>query len=108
VLTFSLNPAQVTTYHPGRVVPRWLHVLPRLIRLKRVCSVTSPEACASSSALTRGFGKEFPAVYKATTTLNTYAHLWPTAEDRTRQAAGAMLISVFGSISNGQATAQEA
>ena len=24
---------------------------------------------------------------KATTTLNTYSHLWPTAEDRTRQAA---------------------
>lgn len=28
---------------------------------------------------------------KATTTLNTYAHLWPTAEDRTRQAADAMI-----------------
>ena len=28
---------------------------------------------------------------KATTTLNTYSHLWPTAEDRTRQAAEAML-----------------
>jgi site-specific recombinase XerD len=27
---------------------------------------------------------------KATTTLNTYAHLWPTAEDRTRQAAGGL------------------
>ena len=25
---------------------------------------------------------------KATTTLNTYAHLWPTAEDRTRKARG--------------------
>jgi integrase len=24
----------------------------------------------------------------ATTTLNTYAHLWPSAEDRTRAAAG--------------------
>jgi integrase len=24
---------------------------------------------------------------KATTTLDTYSHLWPTAEDRTRQAA---------------------
>lgn len=24
---------------------------------------------------------------KPTTTLNTYAHLWPTAEDRTRKAA---------------------
>ncbi|UZX04027.1 site-specific integrase [Arthrobacter sp. CDRTa11] len=28
---------------------------------------------------------------KATTTLNTYSHLWPTAEDRTRSAAGAMM-----------------
>ncbi|MCE3556223.1 site-specific integrase [Pseudonocardia sp. RS11V-5] len=27
----------------------------------------------------------------ATVTLNTYAHLWPTAEDRTRAAAAAML-----------------
>ncbi len=27
---------------------------------------------------------------KATTTLNTYAHLRPTAEDRTRQAAGGL------------------
>lgn len=27
---------------------------------------------------------------KATTTLNTYAHPWPTAEDRTRQAAGGL------------------
>ena len=26
----------------------------------------------------------------ATTTLNTYSHLWPTAEDRTRNAAEAM------------------
>lgn len=28
---------------------------------------------------------------KATTALNTYAHLWPTAEDRTRAAASAMV-----------------
>ena len=27
----------------------------------------------------------------ATTTLNTYSHLWPTAEDRTRAAAGELL-----------------
>jgi len=32
---------------------------------------------------------------KATTTLNTYAHLWPTAEDRTRKAAGELLASVL-------------
>jgi len=32
---------------------------------------------------------------KATTTLNTYAHLWPTAEDRTRRAAGELLAGVL-------------
>jgi len=31
---------------------------------------------------------------KATTTLNTYAHLWPTAEDRTRKAAGGLIHAV--------------
>ncbi len=30
---------------------------------------------------------------KAITTLNTYAHLWPTAEDRTRQAATELMAS---------------
>ena len=33
---------------------------------------------------------------KATTTLNTYAHLWPTAEDRTRSAAGVMMNEALG------------
>ena len=33
----------------------------------------------------------------ATITLNTYAHLWPTAEDRTRNAAAGMLGDVLGS-----------
>jgi hypothetical protein len=28
---------------------------------------------------------------KATTTLDTYAHLWPTAEDRTRKAAESIM-----------------
>jgi len=32
---------------------------------------------------------------KATTTLNTYSHLWPTAEDRTRRAAESMLVDVL-------------
>jgi integrase len=32
----------------------------------------------------------------ATTTLNTYSHLWPTAEDRTRKAAAAMMSAAFG------------
>ncbi|WP_406026203.1 tyrosine-type recombinase/integrase [Nocardioides sp. NBC_00850] len=31
----------------------------------------------------------------ATTTLNTYAHLWPTAEDKTRAAAAAMAAQVL-------------
>ncbi|HEX8509726.1 MAG TPA: site-specific integrase [Propionibacteriaceae bacterium] len=32
----------------------------------------------------------------ATTTLNTYSHLWPKAEDRTRGAAEAMIRDAFG------------
>lgn len=32
---------------------------------------------------------------KATTTLNTYAHMWPTAEDRTRRAAGELFAAVL-------------
>jgi integrase len=37
---------------------------------------------------------------KATTTLNTYSHLWPTAEDRTRQAAEAMLTEALSAEEN--------
>lgn len=33
---------------------------------------------------------------KATTTLNTYAHLWPTAEDRTRKAAESIMSAPLG------------
>ena len=33
---------------------------------------------------------------RATTTLNTYAHLWPTAEDRTRKAADSLMAESFG------------
>ena len=32
----------------------------------------------------------------ATTTLNTYSHLWPTAENRTRKAAQAMMNTALG------------
>jgi integrase len=32
----------------------------------------------------------------ATTTLNTYSHLWPTAEDRTRSAAEGLLEQTAG------------
>lgn len=32
----------------------------------------------------------------ATTTLSTYAHLWPTAEDKTRAAAAGMAAAVLG------------
>lgn len=32
----------------------------------------------------------------ATTTLNTYSHLWPTAEDRTRAAAGELARDALG------------
>jgi integrase len=33
---------------------------------------------------------------KATTTLNTCAHLWPTAEDRTRKAAESIMSASLG------------
>jgi len=34
----------------------------------------------------------------ATTTLSTYAHLWPTAEDKTRAAAAGMAAEALGSV----------
>ncbi|WP_457202176.1 tyrosine-type recombinase/integrase [Nocardioides sp. HB32] len=40
---------------------------------------------------------------KATTTLNTYAHLWPTAEDRTRKAAESIMSSSLGQQGTGAA-----
>lgn len=33
---------------------------------------------------------------KTTTSLNTYAHLWPTAEDRTRKAAESIITASLG------------
>lgn len=44
---------------------------------------------------------------KATTTLNTYAHLWPSAEDRTRQAAGDLFAAAFSKSCDGPETAQK-
>ena len=32
----------------------------------------------------------------ATTTLSTYAHLWPTAEDQTRKAAAGLMRAAIG------------
>lgn len=37
---------------------------------------------------------------KASTTLNTYSHLWPSAEDRTRAAGARMIQSVRGSLAD--------
>jgi hypothetical protein len=36
------------------------------------------------------------AVRHATTTLNTYSHLWPTAADRTRRAADQLCAHSYG------------
>lgn len=33
---------------------------------------------------------------KATTTLNTYSHLWPSADDKTRAAAAGLVGEVLG------------
>ncbi len=45
---------------------------------------------------------------KATTTLNTYAHLWPSAEDRTRKAAGELAVAVLAGDADFARTAEEA
>lgn len=42
---------------------------------------------------------------KATTTLNTYAHLWPTAEHRTRRAAESIMAASLGHAITLEATA---
>lgn len=42
----------------------------------------------------------------ATTTLNTYAHLWPSAEDRTRVAAGGLMATVLGPSADSVRTAE--
>ena len=39
---------------------------------------------------------------RATTTLNTYSHLWPTAEDRTRQAANDLMGAVHAGYASGR------
>jgi integrase len=43
----------------------------------------------------------------ATTTLNTYSHLWPTAEDRTRKAAAAMMSAALGNSADSVRTNQD-
>jgi integrase len=45
---------------------------------------------------------------KATTTLDKYAHLWPTAEDRTRQAADGLLAEALSYGSAGTKTTRSA
>ncbi len=44
---------------------------------------------------------------KATTTLNTYAHLWPTAEDRTRKAAESIIEAALGTVTESGREAHE-
>ncbi|MFI9485353.1 tyrosine-type recombinase/integrase [Promicromonospora sp. NPDC052451] len=42
----------------------------------------------------------------ATTTLRTYAHLWPTAEDRTRRAAGSLMQTALAPTADSSRTAK--
>ncbi|MBS3183284.1 tyrosine-type recombinase/integrase [Leucobacter manosquensis] len=42
---------------------------------------------------------------KATTTLNTYSHLWPTAEDKTRAAVGAIARTALAAAADSMRTA---
>jgi hypothetical protein len=39
-----------------------------------------------------------------TITLNTYAHLWPTAEDKTRTAASGLMRTVLGNLGDSAGT----
>jgi len=50
-------------------------------------SLPRSEAAGGSSPSNAGLGRA-----GATVTLNTYAHLWPSAEDRTRTAVTGMLV----------------
>jgi integrase len=43
----------------------------------------------------------------ATVTLNVYSHLWPTAEDRTRAAAGDLMAAAFGAAADSLRTATQ-
>jgi integrase len=43
----------------------------------------------------------------ATTTLNSYSHLWPTAEDRTSKAAAAMMAAAGGNLADSVRTNQD-
>ena len=56
------------------------------------CAVVVVQTAAGCDVVTvqRALGHR-----SATVTLATYAHLWPTAEDRTRQAAAAMVGEVL-------------
>jgi integrase len=45
---------------------------------------------------------------KPMTTPNTYAHLWPTAEDRTRKAAAGLVESVTGAFADSAADSSTA
>lgn len=42
---------------------------------------------------------------KATTTLNTYSRMWPTAEDRTRAASASLLATVLAPVADSLRTA---
>jgi integrase len=44
---------------------------------------------------------------KASTTYDTYSHLWPTAEDRTRAGAAAMMAEVLGTSADSLRTGEE-
>lgn len=51
----------------------------------------------------RALGHATPSI-----TLNTYSHLWPTAEDKTRTAASRMMSAVLGNLADSVRTAGEA
>ncbi|WP_224766254.1 tyrosine-type recombinase/integrase [Nocardioides campestrisoli] len=58
----------------------------RLHDLRRFCASGLIAAGCDVVTVQRALGHS-----SATTTLNTYSHLWPTAEDRTRAAAAGLM-----------------
>ncbi len=58
-----------------------------------ISGTSTPPAAAGCDVVTVQRSLGHP---KATTTLNTYAHLWPTAEDRTRKAAELIMSASLG------------
>jgi integrase len=117
----SMLTAHIAAYRPGNDSARWLFigegedpphqntVTHRWAKTRTAAGLESPKMHDCRHFYASGLiahGADVVTVQralghaKATTTLNTYSHLWPTAEDRTRQAAEAMLSEALSAEEN--------